>query len=173
MNGNGPLVLVLRLVHVGLGVFWAGSIFMMALFLDPAARASGPAGGQVMGAMAQRKFTPYMVLFGSLTVLMGWILYWRLSGGFTAAYVASTQGVTFLIGGLAATAGLGVGIFVSRPTFEKLSALMATVGSLPEAERGGVMAQVAALRARMTTALRVVASLLAIAVVVMAVGRYL
>jgi hypothetical protein len=169
---SGTLIVVLRLIHVGLGVFWGGSVLFAALFLDPAARASGPAGGQVMGAIAKRGFTQTMLTVGTLTVASGWYLFWLASGGLSPTYVGAPQGIAFLIGGLAATIALGVGFFVSRPTFARIGVLMAAAATAQEADRPGIMARVAELRVRMTMALRGVASLLAIAVVAMAVGRY-
>jgi len=49
------VILILRVIHILLGVFWAGAVFMVALFVQPAIAASGPEGGKVMGALVKRR----------------------------------------------------------------------------------------------------------------------
>ena len=39
------LIVVLRLLHIFAGVFWAGAVFMLTRFVMPAVAASGPEGG--------------------------------------------------------------------------------------------------------------------------------
>jgi hypothetical protein len=41
-------IIALRILHIGFGVFWAGSLFFMTSLLAPAIRGCGPAGGVVM-----------------------------------------------------------------------------------------------------------------------------
>ena len=40
-----------RIVHIGLGVFWAGTIFFFVFLLEPSVRSVGPQGGLVMKAL--------------------------------------------------------------------------------------------------------------------------
>ena len=49
------MMIVLRLLHVGLGVFWAGSLLFIALFLEPSVRAALPESGKVMQQLAKRR----------------------------------------------------------------------------------------------------------------------
>jgi hypothetical protein len=39
------ITIILRLVHILAGVFWAGTVFLMAGFLVPTMRATGREGG--------------------------------------------------------------------------------------------------------------------------------
>ena len=42
-----PIVLfLLRAIHIGVGVFWIGSVLLVTFYLLPAARATGAAGGR-------------------------------------------------------------------------------------------------------------------------------
>ncbi|MGQ0648530.1 MAG: hypothetical protein ACT4P7_13275 [Gemmatimonadaceae bacterium] len=166
-------VVAARLVHVGLGVFWGGAVLFSAFFLDPAARSAGPAGGQVMAALGQRRWVETIITLGTLTILSGFYLFWRVSGGFSAEYSRSPAGIAYGIGGFTAVCALVIGIVISRPTAARIGSLMASLPSIPDTERGAVLAQVGPLRAKLTVALRTVATLLGITIVTMAVGRYL
>ncbi len=53
-------IILMRFVHVTLGVFWAGTIFFLVLFLTPSVRAVGPEGARVMQALQQRHFMNVM-----------------------------------------------------------------------------------------------------------------
>ena len=74
-------IIVLRLIHIIVGVFWVGSLIFVAAFLLPAVRASGPAGGAVMGQLMQNlKLHRYMVASTWLTILSGVGLAWLVAG---------------------------------------------------------------------------------------------
>src|SRR6185503_4710940 len=94
------MLIFLRLIHVLFGVFWAGTAMFNALFLIPAVRALGPAGGPVMQEIAgKRKLPIYFLGAGVLTVLSGIALFWHDSQGFTNGFMRSRGGMTFAIGG--------------------------------------------------------------------------
>jgi uncharacterized membrane protein len=161
------LLIVVRAVHVGLGVFWAGTMLFVATFLDPGVRASGPEGGRVMQALQRRRYLQTMLTVGTLTVLSGLVLYWRMSGGNPPGWMRSRYGMTLSIGALAGIGALGIGWFVSRPTFRRLGALTATPPS-PDQQ-----AEIQRLHDRLTGAVRWVAVLLSVAVLTMALARFL
>src|SRR5438045_9736022 len=110
---------------------------------------------------------------GTLTILSGAGLYWRdikLSPGPVAS---SRPGITYGVGALAALAAIILFATVIGPTGNRLLQLGATIqsgGGPPTAEQAATMGQ---LQARMATASRAGASLLAIAVFAMAIARYL
>ncbi|HXF96667.1 MAG TPA: hypothetical protein VNI61_11270 [Gemmatimonadales bacterium] len=162
-----PLLLILRLVHVALGVFWAGTLIFTAVFLTPSVRDAGPDGARVIGAMLRRRFFDVMPAAAFLTILSGLWLYWRVSGGLNPTYVWSRTGVAFGLGGLAAIVAFVIGVAVMRPATLRAAAL------LQSAEREAQQATIQALRQRAAAAGRVVATLLTLAVVAMALGRYL
>ncbi|HEX9729259.1 MAG TPA: hypothetical protein VGA37_12205 [Gemmatimonadales bacterium] len=162
-----PLLVSLRLVHVVLGVFWAGTLIFTALFLAPAIRDTGPDGAKVMGALLRRRFFDIMPAVALLTLLSGVWLYWRVSGGFNPDYVRSASGATLGVGGVAAIIAFGIGVGVMRPAMLRAAALM----QAPDRERQQDTIQ--RLRQRGTTGGRVVAALLVLAAAAMAVARYL
>src|SRR6478609_1622671 len=118
------MLILLRLIHILFGVFWAGTAIFNALFLIPAVRALGPAGGPVMQEIAQKRKLPiYFMVAGLLTVLSGIGLYWHDSQRFTNGFMRSGGGMTFGIGGAIALVTLLLGIFVVTPAAMRASAL--------------------------------------------------
>jgi hypothetical protein len=167
-------MLVLRLFHVGLGVFWAGTMLFFVFLLEPSIREAGPEGGKVVQALMRRGYLNIMPVVALLTILSGVDLLRRASGGFNADWMGSAEGMTFLVGSVAAILALVTGVTVMRPSALRMTSLMQAMGQAqagPEKERLG--AEVAGLRQRMTTGGRVIAVLLIIAVATMAVARYL
>jgi uncharacterized membrane protein len=168
------LMIVLRLIHIVLGVFWAGAAFVTAGFLLPSAQAAGPASGPMMKQLIAVRRLPVVVMVAAiLTLLSGLGMYWRDNSVSNGAFARSTQGMTLGLGAVVALLTLGLGMGVITPTGKKLTELMATIassGGPPTAEQGKTMA---ALQARMMAGSRAAAALVLIIVITMAVARYL
>jgi len=142
------LLIVLRLVHVVFGVFWAGAIFFLVSFVLPAARSAGPAGGPYMRRLAQSSFVNALAGSAVLTVLSGFWLMWIVSGNLSPAWMGSPQGIALSIGGLAATVGLGIGLSVSRPAGKRMGVLAAAIDAAGGQPTEAQAAEVPALQAR-------------------------
>ncbi len=168
----GLLLLILRLVHIVLGVFWVGTMIFNAYFLMPAMLEAGPDGMKVAAGLARRRFLDIMPPVAGLTILSGFWLYWRASLGFQPAYMRSTLGMTYGFGALAALAAFALGVAIMRPSMLKAAALAQAAASAAAPEREAKLAQAAALRVRGAQTAKLIAVLLIIAVATMAVGRY-
>lgn len=166
------ILVVMRLIHVGLGVFWVGTMVFNAIFLGPSVRDAGPDGAKVMGGLMRRRFMDVMPAVAILNILSGLWLYWKMSGGFQPAYMHSATGMTFGTGGVLAIVAFVIGVTVVRPSMLKAMALGPTVAQAPPAERDALMAQVQALRGKAMGAGKLVAILLGLAVAAMAIARY-
>jgi hypothetical protein len=168
------LVVTLRLLHIVLGAFWAGTLIFFAVFLIPSVREVGPDGAKVMAALQRRRFLEVMPAVAVLTILSGIWLYWRISGGFTSVWVTSPSGLALGIGGVLAIVAFLVGVGIMRQASLRAAALAKQVATSPEGpERSAQLAIVQQLRSRSVTAGRVVAALLALVTALMAVARYL
>ncbi len=165
------LLLVMRLVHILLGVFWVGTVLFTSVFLLPAARDAGPEAAKVIGGLGRRISTVLPPIAG-LTILAGLWLFWRVSGGFQPAFMRSGTGITFSLGGAAAIAALVIGVTVARPAMMRAGALAESAARAPAAERDGQLAEAQRLRLRAGAAGQVVAGLLILAVAAMALARY-
>jgi len=166
--------LLLRVVHIVCGVYWAGALLFVATFLEPSMRAAGPDGAKVMSAMMQRRFLDVMPVIALLTILTGVDLYRRASGGFNPAWIHTGYGMSMTLGALAAIVAFTIGVGVMRPAAKRVSRLAPAAQQLPAGpDRDATLAEVQRLRGRMAVTGRWVASLLGLAVIGMAAARYL
>ena len=172
MTASTVLFLLLRAAHVLLAAIWVGATVFTTMLLMPAVQDSGPAGGQVVGALMRRKMPAFMAALGGTTVLTGLYLYYRFTGGFDPALSGSMGARVFGAGGLAGILALIIGgAVISRGT-KKLAALGDRLPGTPEAQRGAVIAEMNDARKRVATFSRIVIALQVIAVVLMAIGHY-
>lgn len=164
-------LMLLRLVHVVIGIFWVGSVVFISAFLIPSIRSAGPGGGAVMTHLQQRKLSIVLMLAGILTVASGFVLYMQASAGSTA-WFGSGPGRTFGLGAVFGIITLVIGMTVNAPTGVKLGRLGAAVqaaGGTPSAEQAAEMQR---LQVRMGKASLAGAVLLTCAAAAMAVARY-
>jgi hypothetical protein len=167
------LFLVSRIVHVGFGVFWAGTMIFNAIFLFPAMRDAGPGGAAVATGLIKRKMTNALPLAAALTILSGFFLYWRLGRLSAGAFGGSRAGMTYGIGALAALVAAILGTSMMRPWMMRAGRLAQFAASAAPAERDKMLAEAQGLRAKVGKVGVIVAWLLGAAVVTMAVARYM
>ncbi len=167
------VMVVLRLVHIGLGVVWAGAIFFVVIFLEPSVREAGPDGARVMQGLAKRHYLNILPVVAGLTILSGIALYWLVSGGLSSGWITTSYGMSLTVGGITALLAFLLGVFVMRRATLQAAGLGSAIQRSPEGgEREALMAEIQALRLRARTSARWVAVLLAIAVATMAVARF-
>jgi uncharacterized membrane protein len=165
-------LVLIRLLHVLLGIFWAGSVLVSMLYLQPATEEAGPAGGEVMQQLQKRGFLGASLLAGLFAVLTGGYVLWKVSGGFDPSYMGSLRGIMLSTGGLTGLLALAVGAHVSRPTARKLGVVaerVAAAAGNPDPEDVVMMTR---LRRRGTVALRIAGVLVVITLVTMTYGAH-
>jgi hypothetical protein len=167
------MFLIIRVAHVLLAALWVGSVAFMVLFVMPAMKQVGLAAGPMMGTIARRGLNAFMGALGGITVLTGFYLYWRFTGGFDPALSASRGAMVFGTGGLAGLLSVIIGGAVMGRSLARMGALGATAMALPEGpERAALMAQSTVARDRGIAGARIVLVLQMIAVACMAIGHY-
>jgi uncharacterized membrane protein len=166
------LTVVLRVLHIGGGVFWAGATFTFASFVEPTATAAGPEGGRFIQRLAGSGYSPVMTIAGLLTVVAGSWLLSIDSGGFQSAFMGSGLGVMLSVGGLCGVLAAVVGLGVQGRNAARLQA----VAKAMQGQAGGPapeqLAQAQLLQGKLRNGGRLAAVLLGIAVICMAVARY-
>jgi uncharacterized membrane protein len=163
----------LRLLHIFAGVFWAGAAIFLAFFLEPVISAAGPAGGSVMAGLTRnRHMGLYMSTAAWLTILAGIPVYWRISGHLNGAWIRSDPGLTYTVAALFALAALLLGMFVNAPVSKRMGMIGASLEQADGPPPPELLAEMDALRHRMTRAALISASLLILATAGMGVARY-
>lgn len=168
------LVVIFRFLHIGAGVFWAGSIIYLAVFILPAVKAAGPEGGKFMQVLSATRSLPnVMNVLALTTIFSGLILMWHLSNGFDSYWMGSRFGIAVSTGMTTTIIGYLLGISINLPTIKKMAAMgkaIAASGAPPTPEQ---MEQIGAMRAKVGKVTVAIAHLLGITVIMMATARYL
>jgi uncharacterized membrane protein len=166
-------LLVLRLLHIGAGVLWAGSAIFYFLFVEPSVKGLGPAGPRFMqGLIEKRRYPLFMNIVATLTIVAGLLLYWHSSGGLQVNWILSKPGVGFTIGSLVAIAVYGLGFLMIRPRAERLGAIGKAIGAAGGPPTSAQAAELQQLNAEMHSIERVEVVLLAVSLIAMATARY-
>lgn len=162
----------LRLFHIVFGALWVGAATFGAFFIMPAARVAGPEGGRFVGRLMQR-MGPAMGIAMLFTVIPGFIMYSRISGGFDRSWAMSPTGMALGAGAVASLLAVVVGMGLSSPTRKKIVALRKGLDTEGRAPTAIEAAQLAQLQGRIESGAKVTATLLIVAAGAMAVARYL
>ena len=169
-----PLLLLLRIGHVGGAMIWFGGAIIGSFFLDPTAAALGKRAQPFMDhLMTRRRMGVFFPVVGTITVLCGIALYWRASNGLDGAWITSPSGLTFTVGGLAGIASLLGGFILIGPSVAEQTAVqgeLAASGLEPDEVQRERLARA---DRRMQLAMRIDLPLLLLAGLTMAVGRYI
>ena len=166
-----PEIIVLRLLHIFTGVFWAGGVFYLAFFVMPAINALGPDGGKFMQQLSRTKKMPtFMSITGIVNVLVGFRL---MLIDFQWNWFQSNFSTAITIGAITALGALIIGIFVNRPRANRMAQIGAAVaasGGPPSPEQ---MQELGMLKGKLEKGVRIMAWHLLVTVILMAIARYL
>jgi len=158
------IIVFTRVIHIGAGVIWAGSTFVMGAVILPMMARHGAEGfARWAGPIAQR-VGPLSGIAALLTVLSGIYLFAALH-----ARDASTGGLVLKVGAVTAVISLLTGLLIGRPAGRQLAALSQ---SGEAAAQPATAERMAALRRRAALSGRFAAVLLGISVLSMALFRY-
>lgn len=169
-----PLFLLMRILHVCLGVFWAGAVIFVAVYLSPSMREAGPGGLPILQGLQKRGYFTVMPILALVTVISGFWLYWNMIATVGPVWAGSMSARVYGVGAAAGLVALAFGVFWLRPaSINMVRVAEQLAAAAPGAERDDLQTELARYRMRSGSALRWVALLLAIATICMAVARYL
>ena len=101
---------IVRVVHIGFGVFWAGSALFMAIILEPRLRALGPAIQRPVMAALVPVMGPAMAISAIITMGAGVYLVIRLRGSRLDEFFDTGWGWAIFIGFVASVAAFAAGL---------------------------------------------------------------
>jgi uncharacterized membrane protein len=166
------LQIILRVVHIGAGIFWVGSATFLLVFVEPTAHALGPRGGPFMAHMTQARKMPVIISVSAvLTIAAGIWLYWRDTNGFDPDIIGTPVFIAFTVGAIAAIVAFVIGLVMVRPRVERLGSLAGVMATdAPPQEQ---VREIGDLQRSLRSISILNEVLLVIAVVAMASARYL
>ncbi len=103
-------VVILRVIHIGSGMFWVGGFYTFFLFVQPAAVAIGADATRfTFQLLHHRRFAVVLLSAAITTVIAGIWLLVITSSGLNPDVLFSTSRIGFTLGGVVAILTLGVG----------------------------------------------------------------
>lgn len=167
-------LIMLRLLHIATGVFWAGAMIYLAAFVIPAVKASGTEGAKFMQHLSMTNRLPLvMSITASVAIISGFWMLWIVSSGFHPQWMGSLKGILLSTGGLTGTAAYVTGIAINKPSVEKMAKIGAEIAQAGGPPNSNQIEALAALRAKLVKGSNIIAVLLALTVVTMALAKYL
>lgn len=130
-------MLVLRFSHVFFGAIWVGMMAYQTFFLMPALAEVGPDAGKLMAALMRRRIPVILPIVALITLVSGFWLFQRLSGGAAAGLMRTPMGMAFGSGGAAALLAFLLGVVVMRPAMMRSTQLAQSLASASPEEGGG------------------------------------
>jgi len=166
--------LVARILHIVAGTCWAGGAMLIAWFLGPAARATGPAGGAVMQRLTgPGRLNLYMSAGSLTTTVTGLYLYWPLSNHLDLGWMTSSSGIALTFGGAAGLAAFLIGLLVNARAADRMGSLGRDIQAAGGQPTPVQLAEFERLQHRLHRGGSAGAALLLVAVAGMAAAKYL
>jgi uncharacterized membrane protein len=163
-------LLILRILHIGAGAYWVGSVLVLVVFINPALKETGETGQKFVDYLVSKKrYNTESMGAGLMAGIAGILLYWRDSQGFTSSWMHSSVGIGFSVG-----AGLALIAFIfGTLTDRKMKAIVQLREQVQGTPTDEQISQLRTLEKQQTTNLYVCAAALSLALWVMATARYL
>lgn len=165
-------MLILRILHVGFGIFWAGSVFYFTLFLIPALKSSGPEGMKFMQALGKTGYPTFLMIASVTSITAGILLIAKISGGFRPEWFSSLYAQIVTSGGVIAIIAFLIGISMNRPAAARIGRISETIAKQGTPPTPAQMAELGKMRQRIFNGTKYIAILLAISVITMSIFRY-
>jgi len=163
-------LLVLRILHIGAGVFWVGSTIILAVVINPALKATGGTGQKFVDYLIKNKrFGTESAGAGGMAGVAGLLLYWHDSQGLTSAWMHGNAGVGFTVGALFGLIAFIFGILTDRK-LKAMADLREQFDGEPSSEEAS---QLQLFEKQQTNYLNICAITLVLSLWIMAVARYL
>ncbi|MBV6392466.1 MAG: hypothetical protein KPEEDBHJ_01688 [Anaerolineales bacterium] len=169
---NLYVILILRVLHVAGGIVWVGSAALYLLMLVPVARITQSAGQKFLQTLAPR-LGATLGIVATVTVLSGALLYARFFAGGISFIWTTGAGAAFTVGAVAAFGSYAMGMGVFGKLHAQIGKLEAEIGSAQSAPNPAKVAEKNRLQSSLMKAYQFDLVLLTVAMLGMAVARYL
>jgi uncharacterized membrane protein len=175
MLATSIYMVVFRVIHVMLAIAWGGGLFLLVVFLQPTAKAVGPAAGPFMRELlAVRHLTDWILRIAGVTIVSGGFLYWHdmQTYGGLGDFLGTAFGLWLTIGALAAIVAVGIGGALTKPALERSLAIGAQIAQSGDQPSPGLVQELAALQAKGRSLAIANLALVSLAAFAMSTARY-
>ena len=170
---NAYILIVLRLLHIFCSALWVSVAFLFRFFVNPALNAIGPDSQKFGQALNDRnRFSIFMGAITLLTLISGFILYYKASGGLNFAWIMTGPGIGFSIGAVAGIIAFFIGGFAMEKITIKLRAAMEEESKTEKNQNQGTESKVANLQKSLNKIETLDFIFLSMAMAAMATARY-
>lgn len=175
MVATSVYLIVFRILHVLGGIAWGGAVFLMVFFLQPTAKATGPAAGPFMRELlGTRKLIEWILRIAGVTIVAGGFLYWHDWQQFASLgdFLGNAFGLWLAIGAVSALIAFGIGLFATKPVIVRSLAIGAQIAQAGEQAPDELKQELAAAQARARTLAMTNLTFVTIAAFAMSTARY-
>jgi hypothetical protein len=168
-------VLVFRVLHILFAIAWGGAIFLLVFFLQPTAKAIGPAAGPFMRELlGVRRLTDWVLRIAWVAIIAGGFLYWHDLDQYPSFgdFLGDPFGLWLTIGAVAALGAVGIGMALTAPTLKRMLALGGQIAQAEGAPPPELVQELGAVQAKGRTLAKVNFALVALAAFTMSTARY-
>ncbi|HET7234944.1 MAG TPA: hypothetical protein VFK59_00760 [Actinomycetota bacterium] len=175
MIAASPYLIVFRVLHILFAIAWGGTVFLLVFFLQPTAKAVGPAAGPFMRELlGVRRLTDWVLRIAWVAIIAGGFLYWHDLDQYPSFgdFLESAFGLWLTIGAVLALIAVGIGMFATAPTLKRMLAVGGQVAQAGDAPPPELVKELGALQARGRTLAKWNFTLVSLAAFAMSTARY-
>jgi len=173
--GTSVYLIAFRILHVMAAIAWGGAVFMIVLFLQPTAKAIGPAAGPFMRELlGTRKLIDWVIRLAWLTIVAGGFLYWHDVDLVPSLgdFLEGAFGRWLTLGAVSALVAVGIGMFATRPTILRSLAVGAQIAQAGEQAPPELVQELGALQTKGRTLAKWNLAFVTFAAFAMSTARY-
>ena len=166
MNDQTFLILF-RLLHIGFGIIWAGSVFYIVSFVIPAVNRSGSEGIKFWLQLGRSGYAAFIRISAIISIVSGFLLLWKLSNHFERIWFTTLYAKIMSAGIITSIIAFLIDIIVNGPATARSNKISANQSATREQ-----LQELNTLQKRIFSATTIIAVLLGVAIISMSIFRW-
>ena len=166
MNDQTFLILF-RLLHIGFGIIWAGSVFYMVLFVIPTVKRSGSEGTTFWLQLGKSGYAVFIRVSAIISIVSGFMLLWKLSNHFERIWFTTLYAKIMIAGIVTSIIAFLIDSTINGPATARINKISANHSATHEH-----LQELNTLQKRVFSATILIAVLLGVAIISMSIFRW-